>query len=76
MNGLLVIVSALGTLQSGGVGHVHDAARSVAGAVSVASFEIVDARTYRHCHNTPRRVYCHTREHLPVTLHKHATTRV
>lgn len=28
--------------------------------------ELSDARTYRHCHNTPRRTYCHTKEHLPV----------
>ncbi len=28
--------------------------------------ELSDARTYRHCHNTPRRTYCHTKEHLPI----------
>ncbi len=30
--------------------------------------ELSDARTYRHCHNTPRRTYCHTKERLPVRL--------
>lgn len=30
--------------------------------------QIADVRTYRHCHNTPRRTYCHTREHLPITI--------
>jgi hypothetical protein len=27
-----------------------------------------DARSYRHCHNTPRRTYCHTKEQLPITI--------
>jgi hypothetical protein len=27
-----------------------------------------DARSYRHCHNTPRRTYCHTKEPLPITI--------
>jgi hypothetical protein len=31
------------------------------------STDVVDARSYRHCHNTPRRTYCHTREPLPIT---------
>ncbi len=25
-----------------------------------------DARTYYHCHNMPRRVRCHAKQHLPV----------
>ena len=25
----------------------------------------VDARAYRHCHNLPRRTYCHKRARLP-----------
>jgi len=33
--------------------------------------QIADVRTYRHCHNTPRRTYCHTREHLPITIRPH-----
>jgi ribosomal protein L25 (general stress protein Ctc) len=28
----------------------------------------VNAKNYRHCHNTPRRVYCHTKEPLPVRV--------
>lgn len=32
------------------------------------SITLVDARPFRHCHNTPRRVYCHTREWLPLTV--------
>jgi hypothetical protein len=32
----------------------------------------VNAKTYRHCHNTPRRVYCHRNEHLPVTVRENA----
>lgn len=35
----------------------HDKARQMA-----------DVRTYRHCHTTPRRTYCHTLERLPVTV--------
>lgn len=27
-----------------------------------------DARSYRHCHNTPWRTYCHTKEPLPITI--------
>lgn len=30
--------------------------------------QVADARSFRHCHNTPRRTYCHTREVLPVTV--------
>lgn len=33
-----------------------------------AGLQIADARNVRHCHNTPRRTYCHTREQLPVTV--------
>jgi hypothetical protein len=33
--------------------------------------QTADVRTYRHCHNTPRRTYCHTREHLPITVRPH-----
>jgi hypothetical protein len=30
--------------------------------------ELSDVRTYRHCHNTPRRTYCHTKERLPIRV--------
>jgi len=45
------------------------------GQAQTASWRLADIRTYRHCHNTPRRVYCHTREHLPVTPRKGSTVR-
>jgi hypothetical protein len=32
-----------------------------------------DARSYRHCHNTPRRTYCHTKEPLPITIRPQQT---
>jgi len=38
------------------------------------SMLLVGAKTYRHCHNTPRRVYCHTNEPLPVTVRETAPT--
>lgn len=28
-------------------------------------FELTDARSYHHCHNLPRRTYCHTQRSLP-----------
>lgn len=28
-------------------------------------FQPADARSYHHCHNTPRRIHCHTRGWLP-----------
>jgi len=28
-------------------------------------FQPVHARSYRHCHNMPRRTYCHAKERLP-----------
>lgn len=37
-------------------------------AVREAGSIIADARQVRHCHNTPRRTYCHTREPLPVKI--------
>ena len=27
--------------------------------------QLADARSYRHCHNMPRRTYCHKAERLP-----------
>jgi hypothetical protein len=33
-----------------------------------ANQQLADARTVRHCHNTARRVYCHTSEKLPLTI--------
>ncbi len=52
------------------------AALSPAGASALPAViegvrQVADIRTYRHCHNTPRRTYCHTREHLPVTIRPH-----
>jgi hypothetical protein len=38
------------------------------------SMLLVAAKTYRHCHNTPRRVYCHTNEPLPVKARETAPT--
>jgi hypothetical protein len=34
-------------------------------ASSAAPLQLVDARGYRHCHNLPRRTYCHKGERLP-----------
>jgi hypothetical protein len=31
-----------------------------------AALQVADVRDYRHCHNTPRHTYCHTRGCLPV----------
>lgn len=33
---------------------------------------LMSAHKYRHCHNTPRRVYCHKSEPLPVTVQEKA----
>jgi hypothetical protein len=30
--------------------------------------KVAETKTYRHCHNTPRRTYCHTRERLRVSV--------
>jgi hypothetical protein len=30
--------------------------------------QLVDERNFRHCHNTPRRTYCHKNEQLPVRV--------
>ena len=50
---------------------------SAIGSIAVArsSFMLpVSAKNYRHCHNTPRHVYCHTKELLPVTVREEAPT--
>jgi hypothetical protein len=31
------------------------------------TFELADPRSYHHCHNLPRRVYCHKQGVLPGT---------
>ena len=40
-----------------------------------ANQQLADARTVRHCHNTTRRVYCHTGENLPLTVRSTGTVR-
>jgi hypothetical protein len=37
-------------------------------SVAEVGQDFADARSYRHCHNTPRRTYCHTKEQLPITI--------
>ena len=52
---------------------------SAIGSIAVARSSIVlpvCAKSYRHCHNTPRRVYCHKNEPLPVTTREKAPTYV
>ncbi len=34
----------------------------------------VDARSYRHCHNMPRRIRCHSTERLPVNWPPNSNT--
>jgi hypothetical protein len=36
---------------------------------------VADVRAVRHCHNTPRRVYCHTGENLPLTIRSSDTVK-
>lgn len=48
--------AALGSL-SDVISHEFDGAMS--------GPQLVDARDYRHCHNMPRRTYCHKGERLP-----------
>jgi hypothetical protein len=36
--------------------------------------EPVDARSYHHCHNMPRRIRCHKSERLPVNWPPHTST--
>lgn len=43
--------------------------------VSLSQLKLADARPVRHCHNTPRRVYCHTREVLPLSVPSSATVK-
>lgn len=31
---------------------------------TVRLIQVADARSYRHCHNMPRRMYCHAKESL------------
>jgi hypothetical protein len=50
-------------------------APAVADITPPANRQLVDARTVRHCHNTARRVYCHTSEKLPLTIRSTGTVR-
>lgn len=38
----------------------------VNGAQQGGLLDLVDARSYHHCHNMPRRIRCHKKERLPV----------
>ena len=40
----------------------------IAGTGMARQLQFVDVRDARHCHNTPRRTYCHTKENLPVRV--------
>lgn len=50
-------------------------APAVADIAPSANFQLADARPIRHCHNTARRVYCHTREDLPLTIRSTGTVK-
>jgi hypothetical protein len=50
-------------------------APAVADIAPPANQQLADARTVRHCHNTARRVYCHTRETLPLTIRSIGTVK-
>lgn len=42
--------------------------QDIAGTGMPRQLQFVDGRDARHCHNTPRRTYCHTKENLPVRV--------
>jgi len=35
-------------------------------ATTQQNIVVADARDYRHCHNQPRRTYCHKKDRLPA----------
>lgn len=45
------------------------------GQLKASSAIVVDLRTYRHCHNLPRRVECHTSDPYPPILKPNPTKR-
>ncbi len=44
----------------------HTPATMARGAPLEGLLQLADARSYYHCHNMPRRVRCHAKQHLPV----------
>jgi len=42
--------------------------------VNGEAFVMADAHPYRHCHNLPRRTYCHKQERLPQNWPPHSDT--
>jgi hypothetical protein len=44
------------------------------GARGPTLLQPVDARSYHHCHNMPRRIRCHKSERLPVNWPPHTST--
>jgi len=53
----LALVAALG------VSFVSPSSHAV---TTQGNFVLADARPYRHCHNQPRRTYCHKKDRLPA----------
>lgn len=55
--------------------HHSDGAQVLAsGPAPSARIELADARSYTHCHNLPRRTYCHKAERLPVNWPPNTST--
>jgi hypothetical protein len=67
----LVASSGLANGAQAGTAHVDSSANAApirAEQDLPPPIELSDVRTYRHCHNTPRRTYCHTKERLPIRV--------
>lgn len=62
-------LSAMAAIFSAGT--LSPAGASALPAAKEGILQVADIRAYRHCHNTPRRTYCHTREHLPISVRPH-----
>ena len=51
-----------------------DGAAGTGTASSYGSLVVADAHPYRHCHNLPKRTYCHKADRLPQNWPPHSNT--
>jgi hypothetical protein len=51
-------------------------AKATEGQAQSLRWQFADGQTNRHCHQTPRRMYCHTSKNLPVTIRTSPTANV
>jgi hypothetical protein len=75
-NSKLIAAIAVSVLSFNIAGPAYAADDLATGSATVSggSFVVADAHPYRHCHNLPKRTYCHKADRLPQNWPPHTDT--